>query len=338
MRIVAANIKPGKAHNFNQQIADGDDVGAYDYASIMHYPRDAFSSNGQDTIVALGGQRIGQRDGLSAGDVAAIRSIYPDLVRPLLFRIAAGADPVARPVSGVPDVLGSSGHRSIAFAVHPQQHERVVLGGSRHAHGGRTDDAALLAAAASIDGMGMLTLGQPLAPGMIGVGVHADVHDLVYSNDGSRLWVACNGGVYRSDRTDDSSGFVPLNDGLPVIEANYVACHPVCEGHVVAGAQDHGALARTGTVWQREGPGRGGGIAFDLKPSSFWPSTTTGVMPLGVTNSMASSATAMASPCGRPSSRTWKPVRARTASPFTRMGSKRSLPMPAARAERSGSS
>ncbi|HEX6571506.1 MAG TPA: hypothetical protein VF055_05750, partial [Steroidobacteraceae bacterium] len=172
--------------------------------------------------------------------------------------------PVVRPVINVPDVLGPSGYRSIAFAVHPLQHQHVVLGGSRHAYRGRSDDAALLAADVGVDGMGMLAVGQPFLPAMIGAGVHADVHDIVYSNDGNRLWVACDGGVYRSDRPDDPDGFVPVNSGLPVVESNYIACHPLCEGHVVAGAQQHGALTRrTGPTWQREGGGRGGGIAFD---------------------------------------------------------------------------
>jgi hypothetical protein len=44
------NIQSGMAAQFNQHITDGDDLGAYDYGSIMHYPRTAFSKNGQDTI------------------------------------------------------------------------------------------------------------------------------------------------------------------------------------------------------------------------------------------------------------------------------------------------
>ena len=79
VRIVWANIEPGREHNFNQQIVDGDDIGAYDFGSIMHYGRRAFSRNNQDTIVPLGGQAIGQRNGLSAGDIAAIRAMYPQL-------------------------------------------------------------------------------------------------------------------------------------------------------------------------------------------------------------------------------------------------------------------
>ncbi|WP_439591488.1 Dot/Icm T4SS effector Zinc-dependent metalloprotease LegP [Microbacterium sp.] len=78
-----ANIDPGKVHNFDQHISDGDDIGAYDYGSIMHYPATAFSTNGQPTIVPnQPGVTIGQRNGLSAGDIAAIRQMYPSIVGP----------------------------------------------------------------------------------------------------------------------------------------------------------------------------------------------------------------------------------------------------------------
>ena len=43
VRIVWANIQAGREHNFNQHITDGDDIGGYDFGSIMHYPRTAFS-------------------------------------------------------------------------------------------------------------------------------------------------------------------------------------------------------------------------------------------------------------------------------------------------------
>lgn len=72
------NIQSGMAAQFNQHITDGDDLGAYDYGSIMHYPRKAFSKNDQDTIVPVNaGAQIGQRTGLSAGDIAAVRAMYP---------------------------------------------------------------------------------------------------------------------------------------------------------------------------------------------------------------------------------------------------------------------
>ena len=80
VRIAWENIIPDMEHNFDQHIADGDDIGPYDYDSVMHYPAKAFSSNGLDTIVALGGQPIGQRNGLSDADVAAVLELYPGTV------------------------------------------------------------------------------------------------------------------------------------------------------------------------------------------------------------------------------------------------------------------
>lgn len=81
VRIVFANIDPAFQHNFSQHIADGDDLGQYDYGSIMHYPPTAFSINGQPTIVALQplppGVAMGQRNGLSQGDINGVHMMYP---------------------------------------------------------------------------------------------------------------------------------------------------------------------------------------------------------------------------------------------------------------------
>lgn len=49
----------------------------YDYNSIMHYPRTAFSRNGEDTIVPKkSGANIGQRNGLSVHDIERINTMY----------------------------------------------------------------------------------------------------------------------------------------------------------------------------------------------------------------------------------------------------------------------
>jgi hypothetical protein len=80
-----ANIQSGMAAQFNQHITDGDDFGTYDYGSIMHYPRKAFSKNNQDTIVPTDtNAQIGQRDGLSPGDVAGVNLMYPSCSRPIV--------------------------------------------------------------------------------------------------------------------------------------------------------------------------------------------------------------------------------------------------------------
>lgn len=77
-----SNIIDKHRHNFDQHITDGDDLGLYDYDSIMHYP--SFTSSfaidtAQPTIVPVGGQAIGQRSGLSKGDIDAVLTMYPNL-------------------------------------------------------------------------------------------------------------------------------------------------------------------------------------------------------------------------------------------------------------------
>jgi len=71
-----SKIQAGMEGNFLQRITDGDDVGACDYGSIMHYPRTAFSIDGSETITPTDPTAvIGQRNGLSAGDIAAANSL-----------------------------------------------------------------------------------------------------------------------------------------------------------------------------------------------------------------------------------------------------------------------
>ena len=80
VKINYQNIQSGRQNNFNQYLSGaGMDVGPYDYCSIMHYPAKAFSKNGLPTIEPLrtvSGCTLGQRSGLSAKDVAAVKKIY----------------------------------------------------------------------------------------------------------------------------------------------------------------------------------------------------------------------------------------------------------------------
>ncbi|WP_395833268.1 M12 family metallopeptidase [Archangium violaceum] len=79
VRIHWENIQAGREHDFDQQISTTDDLGTYDYGSIMHFGAFEFSANGQPTIEVLtAGASIGQRDALSAGDIQSLSKLYPE--------------------------------------------------------------------------------------------------------------------------------------------------------------------------------------------------------------------------------------------------------------------
>lgn len=64
-------------NNFLQEIRRGDDIGPYDYGSIMHYGGFFASRNNRPTIETIPpGLPIGQLDGLSAGDIDGVAELY----------------------------------------------------------------------------------------------------------------------------------------------------------------------------------------------------------------------------------------------------------------------
>lgn len=75
-----SNVEAAKRHNFNQHVTDGDDIGQYDYGSIMHYSAFAFAIDSSRPTV-LAPVPIGQRTGLSAGDMRAVATLYPVTLR-----------------------------------------------------------------------------------------------------------------------------------------------------------------------------------------------------------------------------------------------------------------
>ncbi len=73
-------VKSGYEPNFEKVwYSSVGNVGGYDYESIMHYGRYAFSANGSPTITALDSSKnsqLGQRSRLSQGDINTINSLY----------------------------------------------------------------------------------------------------------------------------------------------------------------------------------------------------------------------------------------------------------------------
>ncbi|MFO7546506.1 MAG: M12 family metallopeptidase [Trueperaceae bacterium] len=90
IEIVWDDIIEEKEGNFEQHTGDGTDVGPYDFGSVMHYPARAFGIENASGVAAVTirtkppGQAIGQRNGLSDLDRAAVRRMYPETALPFV--------------------------------------------------------------------------------------------------------------------------------------------------------------------------------------------------------------------------------------------------------------
>jgi hypothetical protein len=71
------NVIDGQEYAFAQPVGNGQDLGTYDYASIMHYYAYAFSRNGRTTMESKpAGIEFGEGATYSPGDIDAIKRIY----------------------------------------------------------------------------------------------------------------------------------------------------------------------------------------------------------------------------------------------------------------------
>ena len=217
---------------------------------------------------------------------------------PALFRVTnpvtGPSSPTAHGVVGVPDILHDHGSYAIAIAVDPANADRVVLAGTFlkkfftqdgapveqffTQDGAPVKDASIVVADVALDPgpAGWLTYGLPPTPcTMIGVGVHPDVHALAYSNGGASLWAGCDGGIFRSDLPTRPAGFYARNNGLSISETNYIAAHPRCEGHIIAGLQDNGVVMRLSSgVWTQQFWSDGGGVVMNAASPDQWLAQT----------------------------------------------------------------
>jgi hypothetical protein len=205
-----------------------------------------------------------------------------------LWRLS-GAPLAATPVGRLPPNMQMDEYTQ-AIAVHPTRPERIVIGGQAVVV--NNDQCAALYLGNVIAGAGgnfQFSFTAPAAnpdrdDSYVGYGVHPDVHAVRFvpiTGGGLQLWVACDGGVFRSVNGDADNRvvkrtFAALNDGLATLQTGYVTTHPAVEGYSFTGAHDNGTLERVGdTVWRARFSGDGGGVIFNpLAPEHFFYQNT----------------------------------------------------------------
>ncbi len=105
--VLYQNMDKRFIYNFDQALASSKDTGYYDFDSIMHYGATGFTRNGQDSMETVPvGIRIGQRNGLSAGDIDGISRAYGIAPTATTITTVPAGLPIA--VDGVPAVSPAS--------------------------------------------------------------------------------------------------------------------------------------------------------------------------------------------------------------------------------------
>ncbi|GAA4587018.1 hypothetical protein BJY16_008102 [Actinoplanes octamycinicus] len=246
---------------------------------------------GQSGEITLPMPADARREGIGSLAVAGPDRFYllGEIVReedkkPALWRIDArpGQQPRATRIAGVPKMLWG-GQRDFDQALVVESRgdlDRVYLGGSGLDPGLRHGDhcAALycfevpartgrrLAPVAGISRTGLTGGGAgAVHQGLIGNTLHPDVHVIRLAGPPARrqVWTGCDGGVFVSDRAGQVYSFRSANNGIAVLEPNFVRGHPRSSQLVAMGVQDNGTPVRSGdTTWELIQEGDGGGVVF----------------------------------------------------------------------------
>lgn len=141
VKVEESNIDKRRLFNFDQEINTGQDFGLYDFGSIMHYGAFDFSRNGQISIRTVpAGIPIGQRAGLSPGDLDGVRRMYD---------VPSSTTTITTFPAGLQIVVDGETHTAPkAFEWAPGERHTIGVpevqgaGAIRHVFGRWTDDGA----------------------------------------------------------------------------------------------------------------------------------------------------------------------------------------------------
>ncbi|MEI6089622.1 MAG: T9SS type A sorting domain-containing protein [bacterium] len=97
--------------------------------------------------------------------------------------------------------------------------------------------------------------------------VHADVHDMKYTKDGSRLYLTCDGGVYY---TTDYHNWIDITNGLPITQFYRFCSDNKNPARLVAGAQDNSTIKKNGDAWDIVFGGDGTDCWIDPNNAEYW--------------------------------------------------------------------
>jgi hypothetical protein len=157
----------------------------------------------------------------------ALRGVYESTNFGDTWSTLANGGGAFEPFSAPPPNVINQGFWDVCLDVSPTDENEFYLGGMQNLY--RYKPADGFKPVAYIGGNEAL-----------GTEVHADLHALMYDkNNGNRLFVSCDGGVYRClNAAANNPAFVEKNDGLNTVQALYIDANSADK--IINGSQDNG--------------------------------------------------------------------------------------------------
>ncbi len=175
--------------------------------------------------------------------------------------------------SGTPNFPGKQGADDLSLAVDPTLSTTVYVGGSALLVGNQNVGSVYVSTDSGANW-------RSIASDNNGVGVHPDIHTLVFDAN-KNLLLGSDGGIYRKDSDpNDASGFVwtDLNSNLNTLQFYSIALNPTNANQALGGSQDNGTALYTGpSTWSQVISGDGGIVRYNPQNSNLVYATT----PLG---------------------------------------------------------
>ena len=97
--------------------------------------------------------------------------------------------------------------------------------------------------------------------------VHADIHDLSYTPDGSALYATCDGGIFQT--TDGGASWTDKSAGLQIGEIYRLGCSATNPDMIIQGWQDNGCNLITPAFWDHVLGGDGMECFIDWSNTSY---------------------------------------------------------------------
>lgn len=246
LRVLYENIDKDQWDQYDQSLASAQDIGPYDFGSIMHYGVSGFTRNARNSMDTIPtGIPVGQRTALSPGDILAIRQIYGEnptgvtitthpvglplevdgerIITPKRFDWANGETHVVRAVEVQPDGGQSSRLQFTSWSDGGAIEHTITAGAETRLVIANYAAHLLFRTSVSPDGAGTVTISPESPDGFYPFGTQLKVTAIPAEGFQHLDWIPGAGGFTALANNQQGAGANPNEISLRLSDLFYVA-------------------------------------------------------------------------------------------------------------------